>query len=66
MCQLQRYHTSQPARESPLQGAGKEGLADYGTSDLRGTMQITSWSWNNGPALYSGRDPGGGHVVTGR
>ena len=23
-------------------------------------MQIPSWSWNNRPALFSGRDPGGG------
>ena len=52
MCQLQRYHTTQPAWESLLQGAGKEGLADGLIEEEQCNKQ--SGLWSNGPALYSG------------
>ena len=54
--QLWRHHITPP----PRGGAGKEGPSDSRTSDWRGTMRILSWAWNDRPAFYSHKDPGGG------
>ncbi len=52
MLQLSEYHTSEPPWESLHQGAGNKAPADSPISDSGGTMQISSWPWNNGPTVF--------------
>lgn len=46
------HHTPPPPQKALCQGAGKESLFVIRTSDSRGTMQVSPWLQNTGPAHY--------------